>query len=76
MLTSSFKNVRHHINTKRIQAEEFAISLLNSINLFTCALTHTEPTRTMVICTDYRSKDKFTNRTFLKYLYDNIPKKQ
>ena len=26
----------------------------------------------MVICTDYRSKDKFSNRIFLEYLYDNI----
>ena len=31
----------------------------------------------MVICTDYKSKDKFSNRsnrTFLEYLYDNIIK--
>ena len=26
----------------------------------------------MAICTDYKSKDKFSNRTFLEYLYDNI----
>ena len=26
----------------------------------------------MVICTDYRSKDKFSNTIFLEYLYDNI----
>ena len=43
-----------------------------SINLFTCALTHTGPTTTMVICTDYKSKDKFFNGAFLEYLYDNI----
>ena len=43
-----------------------------SINLFTCALTHTGPTTTMVICTDYKPKDKFSNGTFLEYLYDNI----
>ena len=36
-----------------------------SINLFTCALTHTGPTTTMVICTDYKPKDNL-------YLYDNI----
>ena len=52
MLTSSFKNVLLHINTKRILAEEFEINLFNSINLITCALTHTGPTRTMVICTE------------------------
>ena len=46
-----------------------------SINLFTCALTHTGPTTTMVICTDYKSKDKFSNGTFLEYLYDNITPK-
>ena len=43
-----------------------------SINLFTDALTHTGPTTTMVIRTDYKSKDKFSNGTFLEYLYDNI----
>ena len=42
-----------------------------SINLFTCALTHIGPTTTMVICTDYKSKDIFSNETFLEYLYDN-----
>ena len=26
----------------------------------------------MVICTGYKSKDKFPNGTFLEYLYDNI----
>ena len=30
------------------------------------------PATTMVICTDYRSKDKFSNRIFLEYLYHNI----
>ena len=47
----------------------------DSINLFTCALTHTKPTKTMIICTDYKSKDKFSNRSnrpFLEYLYDTI----
>ena len=43
-----------------------------SINLFTCALAHAGPATTMVICTDYRSKDKFSNRIFLEYLYHNI----
>ena len=45
---------------------------LESINLFTCALTHTGPTTITVICTDYKSKDKSSNRTFLEYLYYNI----
>ena len=43
-----------------------------SINLFTCTLTQTGPTTSMVICTDCKSKDKFSNGTFLEYLYDNI----
>ena len=33
-----------------------------SINLLTCALTHTRATTTMVICTDYKSKDNFLTR--------------
>ena len=54
--------------------DEVSVALWSreSINLFTCALTHTVPTTTMVICTDYKPKDKFSNRTFLEYLYDNI----
>ena len=43
-----------------------------SINLFNCALTHTRPTTTTVICTDYKSKGKCSNRNFLEYPYDNI----
>ena len=47
-----------------------------SINLFTCALTHAIPTTTMIqttiLRTNYKPKDKFSNRTFLEYLYDNI----
>ena len=43
-----------------------------SIDLLTCALTHTGPTTTMVICTDYKFKDKFCNGTFLGYLYDIV----
>ena len=102
MLASSFKTVLLHINTKRIQAEEFekdkadptkqalqndyamayqcmyqdevsgALWSRESIILLTCALTHTEPTTTMVICTDYKSQNKFSNETFLEHLYDNI----
>ena len=49
-----------------------ALWFRESIHLFTCALTHTGLKTTMVICTDYKSKDKFSNRTFLEYLYDNI----
>ena len=49
-----------------------ALWSLEGMNLFTCALTYTRPTTTMAICTDCKSKDKFSNGTFLKYLYDNI----
>ena len=49
-----------------------ALWFRESIHLFICALTHTGLKTTMVICTDYKSKDKFSNRTFLEYLYDNI----
>ena len=52
--------------------EHFGLSIAN---LFTCALTHTGATITMVINTDYKSKDKFSNGTFLEYLYDNITPK-
>ena len=37
-----------------------------SINLLTYALTHTEPTTTIVICTDYKSKDRFSKMMKLK----------
>ena len=49
-----------------------ALWFRESVNLFTCALTHAGPTTTMVICTDYKPKDKFSNGTFLEYLHDNI----
>ena len=102
MLASSFKTVLLHINTTRIETEEFekdktdpkkqtlqidyamayqciyqdevsgALWSWESINLLTCGLTHTKPTTTMVICTDDKPKNKFSNGTFLEYLYDNI----
>ena len=49
-----------------------ALCSRENINLFTCALTHTGPTTAMVICTDYKSKDTFSNETLLEYLYDSI----
>ena len=42
-----------------------------SVNLFTCAVTHSGSTNTLLICTDYKSKDKFSNGTFIEYLYQN-----
>ena len=43
----------------------------SSINLFTCAGYHKDQTKTVLICTDYKGKDKFSNGTFLEYLYEN-----
>ena len=42
-----------------------------SINLFTCAMYHKDQTKTFLICTDYKGKDKFSNGTFLEHLYEN-----
>ena len=42
-----------------------------SINLFTCAVYHKNQTKTFLICTDYKGKDKFSNGTFLEHLYEN-----
>ena len=42
-----------------------------SISLFTGAVYHKDQTKTFLICTDYKGKDKFSNGTFLEYLYEN-----
>ena len=42
-----------------------------SINLFTCDVTYNGSTNTLLICTDYKGKDKFSNGTFIEYLYQN-----
>ena len=54
--------------------DEVSVALWSreSISLFACELTTIRPTTTMVICTDYKSNDKFSNGIFLEYLYDNI----
>ena len=40
-----------------------------SVNLFTVALSHNGNTKTFLFCTNYKNKDKFSNRVFLEYLY-------
>ena len=42
-----------------------------SVNIFTCAVYHNDQTKTFLICTSYKGKDKFSNGTFLEYLYEN-----
>ena len=42
-----------------------------SVNLFTCAVYHNNQTKTLLICTNYKGKDKFFNGTFLEHLYEN-----
>ena len=42
-----------------------------SINLFMCAVYHKDESKTFLICTDYKGKDKLSNGTFLEYLYEN-----
>ena len=48
-----------------------AVRTRASINLFMCAVYHKDQTKTFLICTDYQGKDKFSNGTFLEYLYEN-----
>ena len=48
-----------------------ALRTRGSINLFMCAVYHKDQTKTFLICTDYKGKDKFSNGTFLEYLYEN-----
>ena len=38
---------------------------------FMWAAYHNDQTKTFLICTDYKGKDKFSNNTFLEYLYEN-----
>ena len=42
-----------------------------SVNLFTCALYHRSTTKTFVICTNYKGKDKFASGKFIDHLYEN-----
>ena len=42
-----------------------------SVNIFPCAVYHNDQTKTFLICTNYKGKDKFSNDTFLEYLYEN-----
>ena len=44
-----------------------------SVNLFTCAIYHKSETKTMMFCTNYKGKDKFSTGLFLNMLYDYIP---
>ena len=46
-----------------------------SVNLFTYALTHKCSTDTMLSCSDYTAKDKYSNRTFVEYLYEHVIQK-
>ena len=48
-----------------------------SVNLFTCAIYHKSETKTMMFCTNYKAKDKFSTGLFLNMLYNNyIPSKK
>ena len=38
---------------------------------FMWAAYHKDQTKTFLICTDHKGKDKFSNNTFLEYLYGN-----
>ena len=42
-----------------------------SVNLFPCARYHHLTTKTFVICTNYKGKDKFTIGKFLDHLHEN-----
>ena len=48
-----------------------ALLTRGSINLFMCAVYHKDQTKTFLICTDYKGKYKFSNSTFVEYLYEN-----
>ena len=57
------------------QVEEDALWSCQNINFFSCTLIYEGCTKTMLFCTDYRSKYKYSTGTFLENLYDNlIPK--
>ena len=42
-----------------------------SMIIFTYAVYGNDQTKTFLICTNYKGKDKFSNITFLEYLYEN-----
>ena len=42
-----------------------------SVNLFTCAIYHNSETKTMLFCTNYKGKDKFSTGLFLKKIYQD-----
>ena len=50
---------------------ECALWTRGSVNLFTCALYHRSSTKTFVICTNYKRKDKFATGKFLDHLHEN-----
>ena len=48
-----------------------------NVNLFTCAIYHKSETKTMMSCTNYKGKDKFSTGLLLNMLYnDFIPSNQ
>ena len=42
-----------------------------SVNLFTCAIYHKGETKTMMFCTNYKGKDKFSTGLFLDMIYND-----
>ena len=51
-----------------------ALWTTGSVNLFTCAIYHKSETKAMMLCTNYKGKDKFSTGLFLNMLYnDYIP---
>ena len=41
-----------------------------SVNLFTCAVFHKSTTKTLIFCTNYKGKDKFSTGYFIENLYE------
>ena len=41
-----------------------------SVNLFTCSVYFANETKTYLICSNYKGKDKFSNGTFLEHIYE------
>ena len=51
-----------------------ALWTTGSVNLFTCAIYHKSENKAMMVCTNYKGKDKFSTGLFLNMLYnDYIP---
>ena len=48
---------------------QIALWSRESVNLFMCAVFHQSITKTLLICTNYKGKDKFANGAFLEHLY-------